>query len=271
MDRQRLYALIRTDARPDRRRPRIPEQAFPHGLEIDYIRALRAEVAALEAITSALLLPALERLIARADALDDDIPRITEEMRRRWARRSRRWRSLAERMAARLSRFNLAQIRNQFEAVLTVDVVRSEPWLAAELDTWATTNVGLIQGIGDTAIDQMALLVTERVRSGNVGRSLVKAVEERLEVSRSRATLIARDQTGKLNGRLTQLRQENLGIGGYIWRTVGDARVRDSHARLNRTKHRWSDPGPANGHHPGGDYQCRCWAEPVLDEFADLM
>ncbi len=46
--------------------------------------------------------------------------------------------------------------------------------------------------------------------------------------------------------------------GKYIWRTVGDEKVRDSHAELDGTVRDLSDSPD-----PGEDFNCRCWAEPV--------
>lgn len=46
--------------------------------------------------------------------------------------------------------------------------------------------------------------------------------------------------------------------GYYIWRTVGDDKVRSEHARYNGTVRAWSDTPD-----PGEDYNCRCWAEAV--------
>lgn len=46
----------------------------------------------------------------------------------------------------------------------------------------------------------------------------------------------------------------------YIWRTRGDSKVRASHAANNGRIFSWDDPPPTG--HPGGDYNCRCWAQP---------
>lgn len=46
--------------------------------------------------------------------------------------------------------------------------------------------------------------------------------------------------------------------GKYIWRTVGDNRVRDSHAELDGTVRDLADSPD-----PGEEFNCRCWAEPV--------
>ena len=52
--------------------------------------------------------------------------------------------------------------------------------------------------------------------------------------------------------------------GKYIWRTQGDSDVRSSHADRDGKIFSWNT-SPAGGH-PGEDYGCRCYAEPVDDE-----
>lgn len=63
-------------------------------------------------------------------------------------------------------------------------------------------------------------------------------------------------------GLINQLRQEDLGILQYIWRSRDDAKVRDSHAAYDDRVFRWDDP--PEGGHPGEAHNCRCYAEPVL-------
>ena len=47
----------------------------------------------------------------------------------------------------------------------------------------------------------------------------------------------------------------------YIWRTVGDARVREEHGP--RAGRRFQFNAPPEDGHPGEAYGCRCWAEPL--------
>lgn len=63
-------------------------------------------------------------------------------------------------------------------------------------------------------------------------------------------------------GLINQLRQEDLGIEQYIWRSQDDAKVRNTHAAYDDRVFRWDNP-PAGGH-PGEAHNCRCYAEPVL-------
>lgn len=45
---------------------------------------------------------------------------------------------------------------------------------------------------------------------------------------------------------------------GYIWKTVGDDKVRGSHRKLNGAVKLWGDFPE-----PGEEFGCRCWAEPI--------
>lgn len=88
---------------------------------------------------------------------------------------------------------------------------------------------------------------------------------DRGNVSASRAELIARDQTLKLNAKINETHQTSAGVTSYVWSTSGDERVREEHAALAGETFNWSSP-PEPGH-PGEDYQCRCVALPVMPEF----
>ncbi|WP_363317622.1 phage minor head protein [uncultured Aliiroseovarius sp.] len=63
-------------------------------------------------------------------------------------------------------------------------------------------------------------------------------------------------------GLINQLRQDDLGIEQYIWRSQDDAKVRDGHAAYDDRVFRWDNP--PEGGHPGTAHNCRCYAEPVL-------
>ena len=88
-------------------------------------------------------------------------------------------------------------------------------------------------------------------------------IEQLKGVTRRRATTIARDQIGKYHGDMMQVRQKQLGIDGYIWTTVGDERVRDSHEERDGDPFLWSDPPPDG--HPSEPINCRCSAVPNLE------
>jgi peptidoglycan hydrolase-like protein with peptidoglycan-binding domain len=62
------------------------------------------------------------------------------------------------------------------------------------------------------------------------------------------------DETVKALSRAAGQKQS----GAYIWRTVGDDKVRGDHAALNGTQRDFSDSPD-----PGEDFNCRCWAEAI--------
>jgi SPP1 gp7 family putative phage head morphogenesis protein len=112
-------------------------------------------------------------------------------------------------------------------------------------------------------------IVTRAIASGSPIGDLQGDISERFGVAERHARLIARDQVGKLYGQINQARQTALGIDEFEWATVGDERVRDEHEALNGRRFRWDDP-PAEGI-PGEPIQCRCSAQPVLDNLLDLL
>jgi SPP1 gp7 family putative phage head morphogenesis protein len=179
-----------------------------------------------------------------------------------------------------------------------VDVFTAEPWLRDELRSWARESGALITTLEDDAIRQVETWAQRGVREGQRHTEIAKKIEERLGVSRRRARLIARDQTKKLNGRLTEERQRKAGVSMYIWRTSRDERVRGnpsgkypdskpSHHALDGKYCRWDDPtvyadspeGPwksrasigAVEEHPGQPINDRCTAEPVLNSLLEAL
>jgi SPP1 gp7 family putative phage head morphogenesis protein len=167
--------------------------------------------------------------------------------------------------------WNDRQMNGQLSGIVEIDLFGSEPWLARELGGFVVENVSLITSVEDEYLAQVEKMVATSIRSGLRVEEIAADLDDRFDVSRSRAELIARDQVGKFNGQLTELRQKDLGIETYRWMTSGDSRVRDSHrenaermTEFGQGIYAWNDP-PETGH-PGQDFQCRCWAEPVLDD-----
>lgn len=62
------------------------------------------------------------------------------------------------------------------------------------------------------------------------------------QVTSSRATLIARTEIAKANAAITQARAQYVGATHYIWRTAEDGDVRESHAQMEGTVHRFDQP-----------------------------
>jgi SPP1 gp7 family putative phage head morphogenesis protein len=208
----------------------------------------------------------------REDAIDD-VPRlwrrvaiITEE-----AFSDDDIKAMALRRGETIAKHNRETISRNIFKVVAVNPIFSDAYLANELSLFAVANVNLITSLRDDTLKklqtQMLVDLQRGRRAEDLAKELLSSVDPSVSNPRARANLIARDQVAKLNGQLTQLRQQDIGVTRYRWRTMGDARVRDSHQELNGQVFSWDDP-PEPGH-PGDDFQCRCYAEPVLEDVVD--
>ena len=138
--------------------------------------------------------------------------------------------------------------------------------LATEIAKRRDENIRLVEKAARSYADDVRRVFDDPENQGLAVDELVEKLRERGNVSESRAELIARDQTLKLNGAITEIRQTNAGIERYTWSTSLDERVRPEHAALEGQEFLWTAP-PAVGH-PGQDFQCRCVAVPVIDALA---
>lgn len=131
-------------------------------------------------------------------------------------------------------------------------------------------NVSLIRTIPAQYFADIEKTVHQAMAQGLRHESLVSGLQERYGVAESRAKLIARDQVLKFQGSMNKLRQTNAGISKYIWRTVEDERVRSVHDDFDGETYDWNDPpgdgSPEEGTHPGTAINCRCFADPVIED-----
>ena len=124
-------------------------------------------------------------------------------------------------------------------------------------------NISLIKSLDKRFFDDIEAVISESVKIGRSTKATAKLLQERYHVSKSRAELIAVDQISKLNGLITQQKQQEIGIKKYEWGTAGDERVRPTHRQNDGKTFSWSKP-PKTGH-PGQDIRCRCVALPIFD------
>ena len=197
-------------------------------------------------------------------------------------------------ISIRLSEQNRGQFSKVLRKTIGTDVFRSEPWLNAELSSFTRQNTRLIKTLKERSIGEVEGIVQRGIRGAARVEDIEKQLRGLTNKTRANAKLIARDQIAKANSDLAQKRQEEIGITRYIWRTSKDERVRGragglypkarpSHWVMEGKVCRWDDPtvyqdgdgkwkkrsslSPAGVNlHPGKDYQCRCTAEPILED-----
>lgn len=187
-------------------------------------------------------------------------------------------RVIAARAAHEVDRFASGQVQSQLRSAIGVDVITKREGLPDDkVKAFTAENVKLIKSIPDRYFEQVGALVTVAEHEGTRAGDLAGQIEERFGVASSSAKLVARDQINKFNGEVTRTRQAEAGITSYTWRTSRDERVRGdptgkypnvpdrkSHYLLEGKVFQWDDPPPVG--HPGEDIQCRCRAEPNIEE-----
>lgn len=177
--------------------------------------------------------------------------------------------------------------RASMKNIVSVDIFKAEPWLNPLLTSWAIENDRLQKKLSSDTRDEIRRIVNTGLTTGKRHETIRKELLDGTDLQagifkkvETRAKLIARDQIGKLNSAITENRQTQLGIEGYIWRTALDERVRGrpggfypdavpSHWDREGQKYRWDKP-PVDGH-PGQAIQCRCVAEPDLSFIEDTV
>lgn len=273
----------KTDAVP--RRPRMPRPAPASAAERKYRIALQQMVDIYAKMALATIIPVYEKLQAeRSDGLLhhdlDPTKQITTAMliafRKAgndyplWALRKMIGENFLLTERVQFGNWNL-----QARSAGIGDIRRFTPRLAQKAAEYEARNVALIKSIPNGLHDDLRSVISGEFGKGTHVRDLSKILQDRFSVTRSRADLIATDQTLTLQGQLDELRQKDAGVTSYLWRTSNDSRVRGtpgglyprarfSHYEREGIKFYWNDP-PEDGH-PKEAIRCRCWPEPVFDD-----
>lgn len=138
------------------------------------------------------------------------------------------------------------------------------------IDDFRQRNLDLIQGLGDEHIKDLRETFRKATALGTWHEEIAKDINARLGVGLSRATLIARDQTNKLNSQMQVLHQTAAGVESFVWSTSKDGAVRPSHRALEGQTFSYASPPIVDGEValPGQPVQCRCTPIPVIPLFA---
>lgn len=194
--------------------------------------------------------------------------------------------SLSSDVAFKVNMWNKKQINKVIKRVIGVDIVIDETFIDDSIKSFVSDNVNLIDSLSVETINSIESIIVRGVRGGkNIERikneilSKTNLKQGKFKNVENRAALIARDQVNKLNADLNRMRQKEIGINQYIWRTALDERVRDSHRILEGRRMSWDNPNiyitsnnrriprPTNSVHlhPGQDINCRCYGEPYFE------
>ena len=270
-----------------RRLPRPLKPAFPHGAQRQYQRELSGFVAEAKAITKRAILPNLPSLISeinskvpsrvRQDDMIDDLAALIAEARARLGVlfTDSMISAIASRMGSAVESVMRGNESRQRDSLIPFNIRLGSGALTSEVRDYlrlrVSENVQLIKTLADRHFGKLQTEIMQAITQGKRVEDIESVIDDQFASMDSNAELIARDQVGKINGQLTEISQVGLGITHYRWRGVGDERERSSHRDLEGEIYSWNSPPIVDGEavHPGEAIQCRCYAEPVIDDFAE--
>lgn len=247
-------------------------------LERDYLKEILPMIAFANELVKKMLLPVVEKAVARVleqkkrdsairqDDWIDDVDGELESLRRLFYTRysDEKILDIARGQAQKINKQNKAEWNKAVEKVYNIPAISLDDWQAEAMKAFVKDNVKYIKSIPEKGFTQVENIVMREVQSGTLTKDIASKIQERFKVLPSDAARIARDQTNKFNGNLTELRQTSLGIKKYIWSTIIDGRERPEHRENNNKEFEWAYPPPTG--HPGDDILCRCTALAVFDE-----
>lgn len=257
-------------------RLRLPRVIAPTSLERELAALLKERARVLKLVVSEVLAPRLNSILSsdnmekpKLDALTDDLSVALNSIKIEFARRYEptKLKQLLGMIAQKIGFQNAGQQNKVLKSVLGLDVFRQEPWLTPQISNFVEQNVALITSVDEQYFGKIQESVFRGARTGASTKSIAEEIVESSGVSESRAAFIARDQVQKFNGQLTMLRQTQLGVSRYRWRTALDERVRPEHSSREGEIFDWDNP--PDGGAPGEDYNCRCYAEPILEDLIE--
>jgi SPP1 gp7 family putative phage head morphogenesis protein len=129
--------------------------------------------------------------------------------------------------------------------------------------------VNLITSLPIDAAQRVHDLVQANLAESKRAPEIAKMIMASSDVTKVRATLIARTEIARAASELTEARSVAVGSTHYIWRGVRDRRERDSHDAMEGRICEWANPPevePGKFYHAGRIYNCRCWPEPIVQK-----
>lgn len=209
------------------------------------------------------------------DAAEDELDAIIDDLRAKYtlAGARRVYADEARETGIQTTIVNRGQVEDQL-SVIGIDIYRETPQLTRLLTQFTAKNARLITSLADETLTNAAVTIESGIAAGlrheEIAASIFalstpeNATPSQVEKSEKRAALIARNEVLTMSAQLTKARQMANGIEEFIWRTVGDGRVRDLHEPREGDKFTWATGASGGDPFPGSGINCRCFAEPVL-------
>lgn len=131
-----------------------------------------------------------------------------------------------------------------------------------------------IKDFTEDEIRKLRTNVQKSAFAGNRYGSLIDTIQKSYGVTARKAKFLARQETSLLMTKFKESRYADAGVMEYRWGCVAGSKnhpVRPSHKILEGKIFRWDNPPittmpdePQRKNNPGQDYNCRCFARPLV-------
>jgi SPP1 gp7 family putative phage head morphogenesis protein len=238
----------------------------PRLIEMRYLHDLKMILAGFCDAVEGILSPVVKEYFGRNDSSEARLDAFFDDVQKAFQRINGLLAQLSTKVPKPFQRMADAVLAHVNKAIKIPHDV--SPTLKVKLGVVLEKNRNLITKAAQEYVNQVRTVITAPENAALNPETIKSLLQTRRKVVESRAILIGKDQTLKLNGTLIRDFQIASGVEHYMWSTCLDDRVRPTHAALEGKVLRWSDPPPPPGY-PGDDINCRCVGIPV--EPSDLM
>lgn len=288
-----------------------PRPKYPAAIEENYMSTIAAIQKDIVTMVEERMLPLVPVLVARNDGfhtddiVDQEYERLQKELEEKLvaiygvtALANKQIKNLLASVAEKTKTFIETGFKQQILAVAGIPFNPLSPNWNRIKATWELTNYTLIKNLSKEYIQKINTIVLSGVQAGWTSAEIAEEIVKLGgKVKGYRAMLIARDQIGKLNNKITKDLHLSLGMKAYLWYTARDERVRGrpggrypkavpSHWEMDSKLCRWDDPSVYSKDagktwikrtglmpiaEPSQEILCRCMASPVaIDIIAEV-
>lgn len=245
---------------------KLKAERLPVTARLEYQRQILRFLSQITDDVKTHVIPRLEERDYIADSLLDDVSAIFDRIRTAWGG------SIFGFKAKRAATTFVGATAKQASRKFGIDAYKS-PRMQKYMERCVALNVQLIKSVAEEHLNSVQTIVMKNVSEGFPPSKMVEDIMA-YGVTRSRAALIAYDQTTKILGQTSRIQQEDAGFSYFRWQTSNDERVRHSHtAAQNKMTpygkgvYRWDELPEVDGEpaFPGSPIRCRCVSIPVAD------
>lgn len=196
---------------------------------------------------------------------------------------ARRWTARFDIASEDLARYFSRRMAQRSDATLKAILKRAgiavqfqmTPAMRDVLDATVQQQVGLIRSIASEHLADVQGAVMRSVQAGRDLGTLTRELQQKYDLSRNRAALIARHQNNMATATMTRARQQELGMKRAIWlhSTIhAKGHFRPTHYANNGKSYDvakgWYDPAVKQHIWPGQLINCRCVSKSIVPGFS---